>query len=94
VEISKRPCPEQVVVPSPLMKECGHCGKTPKPLLRCSQCIAQVYCDAACQREDWKSHKNSCQSKFEVNVVNTQMPRKLMNSGRVRHVQENDEEMW
>ncbi|KAL1741728.1 hypothetical protein HDZ31DRAFT_44787 [Schizophyllum fasciatum] len=29
-------------------------------LLRCSKCKVARYCSAACSREDWESHKQSC----------------------------------
>lgn len=39
---------------------CGHCGKTAdeagKKLLRCSRCAAVYYCNAECQKQQWKQH--------------------------------------
>lgn len=44
-------------------KGCGACGKPAAAgtkLLSCSQCRAVVYCDAACQKAHWKTHKAFC----------------------------------
>ena len=37
---------------------CSVCGKPSS--LRCSRCLGAQYCDIACQRKDWKSHKEAC----------------------------------
>ena len=45
-------------------KCCAYCKKSGSSkedgLLRCSRCHVVVYCDAACQKADWKVHKQSC----------------------------------
>ncbi|KAJ6134437.1 Zinc finger MYND-type [Penicillium sp. IBT 18751x] len=44
-------------------KWCGGCGFTPSldtELLRCARCKQARYCTKACQKEDWKLHKNRC----------------------------------
>ena len=43
-------------------KHCAHCGnKDPrKPLMKCSACDVTRYCNAECQKEDWKNHKKIC----------------------------------
>lgn len=35
---------------------CAHDG----PMQRCGQCRTAVYCSVACQKRDWKKHKESC----------------------------------
>ncbi|KAJ7747644.1 hypothetical protein DFH07DRAFT_575751 [Mycena maculata] len=39
---------------------CSVCGDPAKQ--KCSRCGAVRYCDAACQKEDWKSHRPLCTS--------------------------------
>ncbi|KAJ7086414.1 hypothetical protein B0H15DRAFT_986576 [Mycena belliarum] len=39
---------------------CAVCGDPAKQ--KCSRCGAVRYCDAACQKEDWKSHRPLCAS--------------------------------
>lgn len=42
---------------------CGSCGKGGADgvsLRKCSRCKEASYCSAACQRQDWKSHKTTC----------------------------------
>lgn len=41
-------------------KSCGHCCRAGESLLRCSRCKASYYCDAACQKAHWPSHKVIC----------------------------------
>lgn len=31
-----------------------------KPLKRCTKCRKVLYCDAECQKADWKAHKMVC----------------------------------
>lgn len=38
---------------------CDYCLR-PKAPLRCARCQAVRYCDAGCQRYDWKTHKKKC----------------------------------
>ncbi|KAJ8519673.1 hypothetical protein ONZ45_g3427 [Pleurotus djamor] len=38
--------------------QCSVCDKS--GTFRCSSCKTQVYCGEACQRSDWKTHKQSC----------------------------------
>jgi hypothetical protein len=42
--------------------KCATCGVGPAAVrfMRCSVCKAVTYCGAACQREDWKTHKRTC----------------------------------
>mmetsp|Transcript_8311 Transcript_8311/g.23433 ORF Transcript_8311/g.23433 Transcript_8311/m.23433 type:complete len:448 (-) Transcript_8311:31-1374(-) len=51
---------------------CRRCGK-PGGTRKCSQCKMVRYCGRACQRQDWKSHKSSCQptTKMEGNMKDT-----------------------
>jgi ankyrin repeat protein len=41
---------------------CGGCGAVPDPPLRCAGCRALVYCSPACQKADWREHKERCKS--------------------------------
>ena len=46
-----------------VLQLCRGCSKESSPgqtLLRCSRCRAAKYCDAACQRLDWRRHKAEC----------------------------------
>lgn len=55
-----------LVMPMPV-RRCGNCGAEEGPdrrLLACSICLEGFYCDAKCQKRDWKRHKAKC-----VNVV-------------------------
>ncbi len=62
---------------------CGYeaCVKPSKynPLLWCSGCRAVMYCDAGCQKGDWKGHKVACRAAQEE-LSRTQ----LVAVGRVR----------
>eukprot|EP00927_Polykrikos_kofoidii_P050053 TRINITY_DN44004_c0_g1_i1.p1 TRINITY_DN44004_c0_g1~~TRINITY_DN44004_c0_g1_i1.p1 ORF type:complete len:491 (+),score=51.61 TRINITY_DN44004_c0_g1_i1:166-1473(+) len=44
---------------------CQSCGDVPTStkLLRCSGCRLAAYCNRACQKRHWKSHKSSCVAK-------------------------------
>ena len=39
---------------------CGFCGKTADKMSQCGGCKKVNYCDRACQRGHWKSHKKNC----------------------------------
>lgn len=45
--------------------QCNWCKKCAlgKRLLRCSRCQSAFYCDADCQKKDWKMHKKACNKK-------------------------------
>eukprot|EP00930_Biecheleria_cincta_P012577 TRINITY_DN11655_c0_g1_i1.p1 TRINITY_DN11655_c0_g1~~TRINITY_DN11655_c0_g1_i1.p1 ORF type:complete len:493 (-),score=80.27 TRINITY_DN11655_c0_g1_i1:62-1540(-) len=45
---------------------CSKCGKSMQIRLQCSKCKQVTYCSAACQRDDWPSHKQSCKKPEEV----------------------------
>jgi len=50
-------------------QQCQNCFTTPKPsepLLLCSQCRQTRYCNAQCQKADWKTHKKICESDEKV----------------------------
>jgi len=42
-----------------ITRTCDHCGKHGCDLA-CSRCKAVTYCDAKCQKAEWKRHKKSC----------------------------------
>lgn len=42
---------------------CAHCNAartTSNPLKSCSSCLSVSYCDRACQKAHWKTHKTAC----------------------------------
>ena len=41
-------------------KLCWSCGAMGVPLKKCSVCAVALYCDAGCQKMDWKAHKGQC----------------------------------
>jgi hypothetical protein len=45
-------------------RRCHKCGETKvaEQLSRCARCGNAYYCDAACQRADWKAHKPNCRA--------------------------------
>ncbi|KAF5352953.1 hypothetical protein D9758_007922 [Tetrapyrgos nigripes] len=46
---------------------CANCGKRDVKLHRCSRCHKVAYCDAQCQRQNWKIHKATlCEEKTKV----------------------------
>lgn len=40
--------------------QCGTCGFTGESLSMCGGCNRQAYCSKACQKRDWKKHKQCC----------------------------------
>jgi hypothetical protein len=42
-----------------LTNHCGACGK-PCGMMRCARCRNIFYCDATCQKTNWKTHKTVC----------------------------------
>ena len=48
-------------LPKVYISVCAACQKSPEKLMRCAQCKEVQCCDVACQRNDWKTHKQSCQ---------------------------------
>lgn len=46
--------------------QCSHCLKLKVGMLKCRGCLSHKaghYCDAVCQKADWKEHKKICKSK-------------------------------
>jgi splicing suppressor protein 51 len=41
-------------------RSCASCAKSDVPLLLCSGCKLVSYCNKACQKAHWKTHKPSC----------------------------------
>jgi hypothetical protein len=44
-------------------RQCGKCQKLPqegKRPLKCTGCNRIYYCDAVCQKADWKRHRSEC----------------------------------
>jgi len=51
------------------LKQCAQCGKGEAfvgTLLMCSVCKSRFYCDKACQKAHWKSHKTQCKQLQEA----------------------------
>lgn len=44
--------------------ECSHCAVRCHKMRQCS-CLKVAYCDASCQRADWKVHKKTCAAHHE-----------------------------
>jgi len=46
-------------------RTCDNCGKrSKKKLMTCARCEGVSYCNAKCQKEDWKEHRNTCSRVF------------------------------
>ena len=59
-----------VVLNSSIESRCSYCFIKSENLLRCSRCKYLKYCDANCQRKDWKSsHKVECTSLNHVKIA-------------------------
>ena len=62
--VTSAPPQKQQTVSAPRPKEqqeaCWSCGVTGVPLKKCSVCTVALYCNAACQKADWKMHKTRC----------------------------------
>ena len=53
---------------------CAACGKqenTNTKLMACAQCKSIKYCTKLCQRNDWPSHKTTCNKRFMAHVSST-----------------------
>ncbi|PPQ73361.1 hypothetical protein CVT26_015453 [Gymnopilus dilepis] len=55
-----------LVVPYYAIHTCGHCSKIVVRPMRCSRCLCRSYCDAVCQKKDWKIHKEGCNNYPEL----------------------------
>ena len=47
---------------------CQYCGEKKNDLLQCAACGSVQYCNRACQKSDWKSHKKNCKPYKAVNL--------------------------
>lgn len=46
-------------------RTCDNCGKrSKKKLMVCSRCEGASYCNATCQKQHWKEHRNTCSRVF------------------------------
>jgi len=43
-----------------MAEKCCQCGRESENLAKCAGCSAVAYCNAKCQKENWKSHKTKC----------------------------------
>lgn len=52
---------------------CMKCGTKGEDMQRCSGCRSVTYCNAKCQKADWKEHKTVCKSynKFRTDTIKT-----------------------
>ncbi|KAH8093086.1 ankyrin repeat-containing domain protein [Cristinia sonorae] len=50
-------------------KKCKTCGKTEGSLKQCGKCHIVKYCSAECQRQDWRTHKQTCRPFGHTNTV-------------------------
>ena len=53
---------------APIDQCCANCHKVPDAtakLRRCGRCREAMYCNAECQRADWKRHKADCNRRLE-----------------------------
>ncbi|EIN09007.1 hypothetical protein PUNSTDRAFT_143642 [Punctularia strigosozonata HHB-11173 SS5] len=57
------PCepPRRVTTNSVSLYRCSYCGNPSAALKKCGGCGNTSYCDASCQKNHWKAHKNQCQ---------------------------------
>lgn len=46
--------------PVQLVSRCDECHKSPAVLLLCKRCRDATYCNATCQKKDWRFHKAEC----------------------------------
>ena len=53
---------------------CGSSGCDTKKLMKCSQCRNVYYCDANCQRTDWRAHRKDCKREKVVLRPNKRYP--------------------
>lgn len=61
-------------------RTCDNCGKRSKTKLQtCARCEGVSYCNAKCQKEHWKEHRNTCSRVFVQ--VQKQFANMSMNSG-------------
>ncbi|KAI9709573.1 MAG: hypothetical protein M1820_003333 [Bogoriella megaspora] len=42
---------------------CAYCGTSKPDLQRCGRCREATYCNRACRKADWKTHKKTCKWK-------------------------------
>lgn len=55
------------------LRSCMYCSQVGMNLRRCTQCEVAVYCNANCQKSDWKRHKKWCnKSRDEVTEMMVQ----------------------
>ncbi|KAI0042335.1 hypothetical protein FA95DRAFT_1637343 [Auriscalpium vulgare] len=43
-----------------ITETCWHCDNNTPGLQRCTRCRLALYCNAACQKAAWKTHKSAC----------------------------------
>lgn len=43
-----------------IIRQCWGCGLRQFRLKKCGRCRKALYCNAKCQKKDWKSHKKAC----------------------------------
>jgi hypothetical protein len=49
----------------PKCASCNELEPIDEKFLRCSNCLAVLYCSKGCQKEDWKNHKKECKKRVK-----------------------------
>ncbi|MBS0624891.1 MAG: zinc finger MYND domain-containing protein [Verrucomicrobia bacterium] len=47
-------------IPGVKTDRCWSCHNVPESAMKCSGCLKAIYCNTACQKRDWKTHKTVC----------------------------------
>ena len=53
---------------------CNSCGCDTKKMMQCAGCHKVFYCDANCQKADWRAHKSACKREKVVLRANPRYP--------------------
>lgn len=81
---------------------CFHCTRlSMEELAKCSACLQATYCDAECQRKDWKRHRATChrvctpvQEAMGLALVASSAEAARMKREREKEAEEEAEEVW
>ena len=52
--------PAEEMISNAMFNLCNHCKKHKADLKQCVRCKIALYCDANCQKADWRKHKVTC----------------------------------
>ena len=56
------------------MVTCAFCGKDEASQPHCAGCNFVTYCSRECQRNDWITHKPTCQFCKKIHALNVPIP--------------------